>query len=388
MKISQAGKMAVSAVLANKLRSFLTMLGIIIGVMAVTLLISLVQGATNTVTASLNDLGGDQLVVSVTGSSKHLTLSEVKAYADEEEIDVVSPVISGTGTAKAEGNSTSITISGITEAYEDVQGMDISDGRGISENDNDYRLKVCVIGYTVANDLFGTTNVVGETVRISGGDYRAVGVLEEAQETLMGSENSTVYVPITNAQRLLSQVAITSFYAVVNEACSTDTAENKLDSLLMDKFGDEDSYAIVNMADILETIDSVMATMELLLGAIAGISLLVGGIGIMNIMLVSVTERTKEIGIRKAIGAQKSDIVVQFMIESVVISLVGGVIGMLISQGILTTINTLYPDYGFTITAGVGGIALGFSALVGIVFGIYPANKAAKLKPIYALRHE
>ncbi len=389
MKFSQAGKMAVAAVLSNKLRSFLTMLGIIIGVMAVTLLISLVQGATNTVTESLDDLGGDQLVVSVTNTSKRLTLGEVEALADLDGIDRVSPTLSGRGTARADGNSSDVSITGITASYDAVQGMSLASGRGITQTDVDYRLSICVIGPTVSKDLFGTNaDAVGRTLRLSGRDYRIVGVLEEAQETMFGSSNTEIYLPFTNAQRLLSSVNVTNFYVSVSEDASTDDAETALDRAMMAKYGDDDSYSIVNLTDIMDTINDVMATMELLLGAIAGISLLVGGIGIMNIMLVSVTERTREIGIRKAIGAQRTDIIVQFMIESVILSLTGGLIGMVISQGVLTTINTLYPDYHFAITGGTASVALGFSFLVGVIFGIYPANKAAKLKPINALRYE
>lgn len=389
MKFSQAGKMAVAAVLSNKLRSFLTMLGIIIGVMAVTLLISLVQGATNTVTESLDDLGGDQLVVSVTNTSKRLTLSEVEALTKLDGIERVSPTLSGRGTARADGNSSDVTITGITASYDEVQGMSLAAGRSITQTDVDYRLNVCIIGPTVSKDLFGANaDAVGRTLRLSGRDYRIVGVLEEAQETMFGSSNTEVRLPFTNAQRLLSSVNVSSFYVSVSEDASTDNAEITLDRAMMAKYGDDDSYSIVNLTDIMDTIDSVMATMELLLGAIAGISLLVGGIGIMNIMLVSVTERTREIGIRKAIGAQRTDIIVQFMIESVILSLTGGLIGMVISQGVLSTINTLYPDYHFAITSGTAVVALGFSFLVGVVFGIYPANKAAKLKPINALRYE
>lgn len=388
MKFSQAAKMAVSAVVSNKLRSFLTMLGIIIGVMSVTLLISLVEGATNTVTSQLDDLGGDQLVVSINDHSKRLTLNEVESLAGEGGIALVSPVLNGAGTVKSDGESVDVTINGVTASYTDVQGMDLEYGREISDMDNEYRLDVCIIGHTVATELFGNTAVVDETVRLSGKDYRVIGVLEEAQETMFGSSNKSVYIPFTNAQRLLSSVSVGSFYVAVDENATTDEAEDTLEHVLMEKYGKDSSYSVVNLTDIMDTINEILDTMELLLGAIAGISLLVGGIGIMNIMLVSVTERTREIGIRKAIGALKSDIVVQFMIESVIISLTGGVIGMLISQGVLTTINTLFPDYNFFISGSTAAVALGFSIMVGIIFGIYPANKAAKLKPINALRYE
>ena len=382
--------MAISAVLSNKLRSFLTMLGIIIGVMAVTLLISLVQGATNTVTGQLDELGGNQLIVSVTGSQKRLTLSEVESMTEEEEIRLVSPMISGNAAAKAAGNQTDVSITGITDAYEKVQGLDLFCGRAINRTDNDYRLGVCVIGQTVGKDLFGSCDerLLGKSLRLSGKDYRIVGIMEEQAQTMFSDPNRTVYIPLTDAQRLLKNVSISTFYAVGKENGDVEKTRDALYGRLKEKYGDDDSFTIVNMADVLDIIDSVMGTLGLLLGAIAGISLVVGGIGIMNIMLVSVTERTREIGIRKAIGAQRMDIVVQFMIESVVISLMGGLIGMLLSSGILGTINRLYPDYHFMISAQVAGIALGFSILVGVVFGIYPANKAAGLKPINALRYE
>ncbi len=388
MKFSQAGKMAISAILANKMRSFLTMLGIIIGVTSVVLLISLVQGATGTVTDSLGDLGGDQLIVSISSPSKRMTLSEIEDLADGDVITYVSPTITSSGTAKAEGESTSVTITGITSSYEKVQGLDLMGGRMFSQNDMDYRLNVCILGYDVAQDLFGTPNVLNENVRILGMDYRVIGVTEQEEDSLIGSAGSSVYIPITNAQRLLSQVSITSFYAAVGENVSIDEAQNILEGRLLDVLQDEDYYTVMNMSTIMDTIDTVMGALSMLLGAIAGISLVVGGIGIMNIMLVSVTERTREIGIRKAIGALKSDIITQFLIESVVLSVIGGIIGMLLSQGVLSLINVFNPDYYFAVTPAVAILALGFSAGVGIIFGIYPANKAANLKPINALRYE
>ena len=388
MKFSQAGKMAFSAVLANKLRSFLTMLGIIIGVMAVTLLISLVQGASNTVTSRLDELGGDQLIVQVTASQKKLKLHELYELEGEGGVEYVSPTVSGNGTAVANGNDYDVSIIGITERYQDVQGLDLEGGRCINRNDLDYRLNVIVIGYKVANELFGSTDVVGKYLRLNGSDYRIIGIVEDTEDTLVGSANDSVYVPLTNAQRMLKQTAIRSFYVSAQSEDVLTEAQTTIKNALMDKFGDEDDFSVINMSSVIEIVGDVMSALELLLAAIAGISLVVGGIGIMNIMLVSVTERTREIGIRKAIGAQKSDIIVQFLIESVILSLMGGLIGMLLSQGILSAINYLYPSYHFFITTQVAGIALGFSIFVGVVFGIYPANKAAQLKPINALRYE
>lgn len=385
MKVGQAVKMAISSIKSNKMRSFLTMLGIIIGVMSVVLLVSLVQG-TGSITSQLDSLGGSQLTVTITDPNNKLTLSEVNSLEDKDEIGQVAPYNSGSAAAKAGGNSKQVSITGITENYTKFTELDILYGRGILEIDNEYRLNVCVIGSSVATDLFGNTDVVGSEIRLSGKDYLIVGVLEVQGESLMGSTDSTVYIPFTNAQRLLYSTGVTSFYASSSSAETLELAENTLDTYLLEKTGDSDSYSIVNMASIQDTINSVLSTMQLLLAGIAGISLVVGGIGIMNIMLVSVTERTKEIGVRKAIGAQKRDIVTQFIIESVALSLMGGIIGMVLSMGILSLLTALFADYTFSVSLSVAAIALGFSIMVGLIFGIYPANKAAKLKPIDALR--
>ena len=388
MKLTMSGKMAFSAVLSNKLRSFLTMLGIIIGVMAVTLLISLVQGASDSVTDQLNDLGGNQLVTQIYSTTKRLSLSEIRELEGSGGVEYVSPVFNGKATAIAGTEDKDVSVVGITERYKDVQGIDLEAGRNISRNDLDYRLSVCIVGQKVATDLFGTTDVIGKEIRLAGKDYRIIGLHEQAQETMVGSANDSVYIPFTNAQRLLSNTAISMFYVSAPDADSLEEAEKTVKDALRTKFGDEDMYNVVNLTDVMDIIDQVMSTLGLLLGAIAAISLVVGGIGIMNIMLVSVTERTREIGIRKAIGAQKADIILQFLIESVLLSLMGGIIGMLLSQGVLSAINYTHPDYHFAITKTVGAVALGFSFFVGVVFGIYPANKAANLKPINALRYE
>jgi len=387
MKIGQAVKMAISSIRSNKMRSFLTMLGIIIGVMSVVLLVSLVQGATGSITSELDSLGGNQLTVSIVNPDTTLTLKEVNSLEDKEEIIRVAAYNSGSGTAKAEGNSSDVSITGITENYTDFTELNLLSGRSILEIDNEYRLNVCVIGNSVAMDLFGNTNVVGSKIRLSGKDYLIVGVLEEQGASMLNSTDTTIYIPFTNAQRLLYSTGVSSFY-VASDAETLDAAEEVLDTYLLEKTGDSDYFSIINMASIQDTINTVLNTMSLLLAGIAGISLVVGGIGIMNIMLVSVTERTKEIGIRKSIGAQKRDIVVQFMIESVTLSLMGGIIGMVLSIGILSLVTALLEGYTFSVSFSVAAIALGFSIAVGLIFGIYPANKAAKLKPIDALRHE
>lgn len=380
--------MAISAVFSNKLRSFLTMLGIIIGVMAVTLLVSLVQGATGKITDSMSGLGGDQIIVTITNRQKRLNYTELKALEGTGDVDKVSPYLNGNGTATAGNSSADVSIYGITAAYQDVQGLDLEYGRNISEFDREEALSVCIVGYDTAVDLYNTANAVGQTIRINGMNYRIIGVLEKEDSTMMNSTGSSVYLPLSNAQRLLRQAGITTFYVTAQDTDSLSEAQDTTDSFLKTKFGDEDSYTVLNMSSIMDIIDTVLGTLSLMLGGIAAISLLVGGIGIMNIMLVSVTERTKEIGIRKAIGAQRSDIIVQFLMESIIISLIGGLLGMALSQLVLSILNVIFTDYHFVISASVGALALGFSVGVGVIFGIYPANKAAGLKPINALRFE
>lgn len=388
MKIRQSIKMAWAAVLANKMRSFLTMLGIIIGVMAVTLLISIVQGGTGTITDQMDELGGNQLIISITDRHKKLSYQELKGLEGTGGIAKVSPSVTANVTAKAEGKSEKYTLEGITPAYKEVQRLKIETGRNFTEYDMEERLDVCIIGTSVAKELFGTKEVLGARVRVLGSDYRIVGILEEQDASMMGTVNDTIFLPLSTAQRAVKQTLITSFYLSAESEDRIKDAQNTIDNFLKNKYGNDDAYTIVNMSNIIDMIDTVMGTLSVMLGGIAAISLLVGGIGIMNIMLVSVTERTREIGIRKAIGAQRSDITVQFMIESVFLSLMGGVIGMAVSQAVLSILNVLFTDYHFAISPSVAALALGFSVAIGLIFGIYPANRAAKLKPINALRYE
>lgn len=235
-----------------------------------------------------------------------------------------------------------------------------------------------------AKDLFGHTDVEGETIRISGRNFKIIGVLEEDGSSQRDSNDSVIYIPFTTAQRIMQNSTISSFYVSAANEGMLNMAESAVDSFLLEKTGDEDSYTITNQSDIADSVSDVTNSMTYMIGGIAGISLLVGGIGIMNIMLVSVTERTKEIGIRKAIGAKKKDILAQFMIESTVLSCMGGVIGIALSAATIFGMNQ-FMSADYTISAGISLIALGFSAILGIVFGLYPANKAANLKPIEAL---
>ena len=388
MKLRQSFKMAISAVFSNKMRSFLTMLGIIIGVLSVTLLISIVQSGTGTITDAMSTLGGDQITVSISDSDKRLLYYELDELRANENITAVVPYISGRSVAKAGNSSKDITVYGVTKEYFAVNDLKQTKGRFLSELDREYSLQVCVIGAEVEKELFGNTNAVDRTVRIQGKDFRIVGVLEEEDEYAMNSSNERVFIPLTNAQRIFRQMGITNIILTSQSKETLRRAQSFTADFLKSKFSEKDSYTIINMSDIMDIMGTVMNTLSLMLGGIAGISLLVGGIGIMNIMLVSVTERTREIGIRKAIGAQRSDITIQFMIESIFISLMGGIIGMVLSIIILSVLNVFVMEVTFVISPSVALLALSFSIAVGLIFGIYPANKAAKLKPINALRYE
>ena len=340
------------------------MLGIIIGVMSVTVLVSIVQSTTNNVSDTLSQLGGNVISATVTSRrSNKITTSDLKSLENNPAIESVSPIISGSSTAKASGNSSSVTLKGITGEYEDIQNISVQKGRYILDVDNDNRLQVCLIGVTAAKDLFGHTDVEGETIRISGRNFKIIGVLEEDGSSQRDSNDSVIYTTFTTAQRIMQNSTISSFYVSATNEGMLNMAESAVDSFLLEKTGDEDSYTITNIAD---SVSDVTNSMTYMIGGIAGISLLVGGIGIMNIMLVSVTERTKEIGIRKAIGAKKKDILAQFMIESTVLSCMGGVIGIALSAATIFGMNQLMSaDY--TISAGISLIALAFSAILGIV---------------------
>ena len=388
MKLRQSFKMAISAVFSNKMRSFLTMLGIIIGVLSVTLLISIVQSGTGTITDAMSTLGGDQITVTISNSDKRLLYYELDELRANENITAVVPYISGRSVAKAGNSSKDITVYGVTKEYFAVNDLKLTKGRFLSELDREYSLQVCVIGAEVEKELFGNANAVDRTVRIQGKDFRIVGVLEEEDEYAMNSSNERVFIPLTNAQRIFRQMGITNIILTSQNKETLRRAQSFTADFLKSKFSEKDSYTIINMSDIMDIMGTVMNTLSLMLGGIAGISLLVGGIGIMNIMLVSVTERTREIGIRKAIGAQRSDITIQFMIESIFISLMGGIIGMVLSIIILSVLNVFVTEVTFVISPSVALLALSFSIAVGLIFGIYPANKAAKLKPINALRYE
>ncbi|EAE0325795.1 ABC transporter permease [Listeria monocytogenes] len=402
MNVLQSMKMAWKQLKASKLRSFLTMLGIIIGVASVILLVSLGNGVTQEVDDQMGDLGSNLITVvnsSVNPNDKY-TYDEVMKYQNIDGVKSVSPELSGQVNATFDYKSLSNKVIGTNDQYKAARSLEMKEGRFLLPIDTEYGQKVAVIGSTVASDLFGFGDPIGETIRLNGMPYKVVGVLKEKGASMMGSSDDQIFIPISSAQRLLKDTNVRTIYVETKSAEDVDFVVNTLESRLAIKFGDEKeqeknassaqmgpSYQVINQQEILNAFNTISTTLTTALGAIAAISLVVGGIGIMNIMLVSVSERTREIGIRKALGAKKRAILLQFLIESIVISVCGGVIGIIIGvSGALIFGSVAGISSG--ITAGTIIFSFVFSLCIGVIFGIAPANKASKLRPIDALRSE
>ena len=406
--IFQSMKMAWHAVVSNKLRSFLTMLGIIIGVVALIVLVSIANGATSSVTDQISSMGSSYLTVTITDDKGNpLRLKELSDFCEPEEVDEVAPVSWTSVTAKTSYSNGTMTLTGTTGSYADIQGLELFSGRFLKQTDIDNNSYVVVITKDTATELLGRVDAVGESIKLNGKSFLVVGVLSDSTSMTQGaavtsssysddsdSSSSSVqlegYIPFSTMTRLADNVLdVTMFYASGTDEDSLEPAENALTELLMERFGeDEDAFSIVDQSEIMEAMSSVTNTMSLMIGGIAAISLLVGGIGIMNIMLVSVTERTREIGIRKAIGAGRETIMLQFLIEALLVSLMGCLAGIGLSWVILKVAAVVMKNsMSFTMDMKVVWLSVAFSVLIGVLFGLYPANKAASKKPIDALRY-
>lgn len=389
--IFQSVKMAWKAVLSNKMRSFLTMLGIIIGVMSLVVLVSLAGGTTDSVNAQIASMGSNLLTVSIQDDKGNpMKLDDVEALTENDEIAKAAPVAASSVTATSTYSEETANIYGTTGSYAEIQGLELYSGRFLKKTDIENHTNVVVINAGLATQVMGRMNVVGENISLDGVDYQIIGVLKADENDSTTTENYEAYIPYTSLVRLASDVSseVTSFCVSATSEESLDEAENVITQAMMQRFSqDEDAFTVMNQSTVMETMASVNQTLQLMLGGIAGISLLVGGIGIINIMLVSVTERTREIGIRKAIGANRSAIMLQFLIEAMMLSLMGCFLGIVLSWTVLQVISAINSaDMIYTMSGGVVGIAIAFSVLIGIVFGLYPANKAAKKKPVDALR--
>ncbi len=390
----QSLKMALKSISGNKMRAFLTMLGIIIGVFSLVVLVSLVNGATSTVTDTISELGNDMLTVSVSDDKGYpLSLEDLSSWSDKEGIGYISPYGESSMTAKYDSTSSSITVYGTTPSYYDIQGLNTLLGRFLKTADVTSHTYVCVINENAATELIGYTDCLGAEISLNGTKFTVVGVLEDSEDSLtsmFGSGTLTAYIPYTSLMRLSTSVSsdITSFY--VSGETTMEEAELVVTSLLLERFNqDDDAFSVTNSSVMEDAMSDVTSILTILLGGIAAISLIVGGIGIMNIMLVTVTERTREIGIRKAIGATRGMILRQFLLEAIVLCMMGCAIGIFLSWVTLQTVGTVVSSLNMTfrLEPNVVIISVVFCFLIGLVFGLYPANKAAKMQPIDALHY-
>lgn len=389
MTLLQSIKMAFASIGSNKMRSFLTVLGVIIGVIAVVVLTSLGQGALDQVSGQIQSLGTNMLMVNIsTTRYTGIDVEALHALVGQDGITAVTPSVTSRLLAKAGTETYRCSIEGVEPTFFAIRNMAVDQGRGLSVTDEENRVPVAVIGVEVADELFGTRNVLGSTVTVAGYELTIIGVLKEQGTSMMGSEDSRIVLPFSLAQRILKQKNITTFYVSTESEAVIDQAEQALHRFMQARTAESSDYMLINQSSILEIFHTTTATLTLMLGGIAGIALLVGGIGIMNIMLVSVTERTREIGIRKAIGAQRSAILMQFLVEAVALSLTGGLLGVGLSYLILLALRGPIGMPDMSVSWSSLQLALSFSTAIGILFGIYPANKASLLKPIDALRHE
>ena len=382
--IFQSFKMALKAIAGNKMRSFLTILGVVIGVLAIVVLVSIGQGANSSVTASIEGMGTNLISATINARRTNpVTADGLNELAENEAIAYIAPLTNVSGTVKAGVNTYDDgTVQGTAPGYEHIRNWAVAEGRFLTQPDVDNRSFVAVIGAEAASEMYGTTHAVGETFTLSGYTMTVVGVLKANGESASGSNDNQILIPYTLAQRLsnASSDQVTQAQAAVEAYL-----EKAFEGYNTRSFGTQ--YSVYNQTEMLSTLSDTTAALSLMLGGIAGISLLVGGIGIMNIMLVSVSERTREIGIRKAIGAARGNILMQFLIEALVVSLMGGLLGLALSVGLVKILGPLL-DMTLTVPINVAWMAIGFSVLIGVVFGLYPANKASKLKPIEALHYE
>ncbi len=392
----QSLKMALKSIAGNKLRAILTMLGIIIGVMALVILVSLANGATSGITDTVSGLGTNLLTVTVSDNKNAPIYTEdLSEWMAEEEIGQIAPSGEEQLTGKYGSVSETIQVYGTTAAYYDIQGLSLVLGRFIKTTDVENHNTVCVINEATAQELVGYTDCVGEEISLEGIKYTIVGILEDDESSLtsvFGSDSYVAYIPYTSLVRLGTSLTmeITEFYVSAAEEFTTDDAEYEMTKILMERFEQDDDAFTVSSQDALEdTMMDLTSILTILLGGIASISLIVGGIGIMNIMLVTVTERTREIGIRKAIGASRTAILQQFLIEAIVLCMMGCLAGIFLSWCILKAVTIIVSDLNmyFEMNAFVVLIAVAFCFAIGLLFGLYPANKAAKMKPIDALHY-
>lgn len=408
MNIGQAIIEALESLNSNKLRSTLTILGIVIGVGAVIAMLAVGTGAQSTITGSINGIGSNLLFV-MSGNTtaevrnvKKIDMEDAKALLDQYQapsVEAIAPIVSGSLEVSAAGEKTTATIDGVTADYQSVRNAELTEGTFITDDNLLGRASVAIVGVDVADKLFDRRDgLVGESIRINGQPFRIIGVLASKGGSSFGSQDNIVLIPLTTAQIHLFSMSSNEIDMLMVQATSANTVKQASDEISQilrlrhrTKVG-QDDFTIFSQEDFVATAQTITGVLTIFLGGIAAISLLVGGIGIMNIMLVSVTERTREIGLRKALGARKKDILIQFLTESSLLSLFGGVVGIMLGWLIAFVVGRIASASGtpFTPVVSINAIVLAtvFSTAVGLFFGLYPANRAASLEPVEALRYE
>jgi putative ABC transport system permease protein len=402
MDVREAFALALEMLTANRVRTALTMLGVVIGVAAIILLVSLGEGATAYITRELTGLGTNLLIITpgktqtsggfhppIASTVRKLTYEDAVALRRRAALltDAV-PVVLGTGKIRYQGVSRDTSVIGVTPEFQRVRNLYVEIGQFVSEEDVEGRRRVVVLGRTVKRELFGEENPLGQFVTLADSRYRVIGIMERKGVSLGFDIDDLVFIPVKSAQDLFDTDRLFEILASVRSPDEIDRATQQVKDILMRRHGNREDFTLTSQGAILSAFTTILKILTAVLGGIAGISLLVGGIGIMNIMLVSVRERTREIGIRKAVGARRRDILGQFLLESVVMSSLGGGLGIVVGVGGAKALSLFFTYLPTQVSPWAILMAFGFSAAVGIFFGVYPARRAALLDPIQALRYE
>jgi len=392
---------ALVAISANRMRALLTMLGVVIGVLAVTLLVGVGDGARQYLDDTLSGIGTNLLTVTSgrretrgfgmpqSASQRPLTIEDTRALERQGSLlRGVSAVVQGGGTVKFRGRQRDTMVFGVGASFSELRNMHVDRGTFIRPEDEGSRRRVAVLGRTVVRELFGEENALGQQIRIADGRFRVIGVMEDKGSSLGMDLDDLVFIPSTAALDLFSLDRVTQILTAARNKEDSAAAIVEIEDVLARRRSGDRSFTVMSMDDLLSTFRTLTSAMTLMLLAIASISLVVGGIGIMNIMLVSVRERTREIGVRRALGATRADILWQFLFESVVLSATGGLVGLLLGVLIVLALQRYAPSVPVKLSPWIAAVAFGSSLLVGVVSGVVPARRAARLDPVDALRYE